>query len=150
MAAEVSFKDKGWNSIKKQLIELDKKFVYVGIQGANAKINRDGAPLVEIATWNHFGTEHIPERPFLTATIRFNKSQIKRRIATSIRLVTSGKATAKKAQIMLGEYVVGLVQDEIAAWVDPPNAESTVKAKGFNNPLIQTGTLRRSITFEVK
>lgn len=143
-------RDLGWNRIKREIIALDKMSVYVGIQGSNALKHSGDATLVEIATYNHFGTEKIPSRPFLTHAITANKSQIMRRISASVRVITSGAAKTEKQLALIGEYVVSLTQDEITAWADPPNAPATVKRKGFNNPLVWTGTLRRSVTYEVR
>ena len=41
------------------------------------------------------------------------------------------------------------MQEAISAGIDPPNAESTIKAKGSSTPLVDDGTLRQSITYVI-
>ena len=49
----------------------------------------------------------------------------------------------------LGAMAVGEVQKYVTELDTPPNAPSTIRQKGSSNPLINTGALRQSITYEV-
>jgi hypothetical protein len=42
------------------------------------------------------------------------------------------------------------LQNEIIAWDTPPNSPQTVEAKGFNDPLINTGKMLESVDFKVE
>jgi hypothetical protein len=50
----------------------------------------------------------------------------------------------------MGELIQGQLQDSIRDLQTPPNAASTVRKKGFNNPLIDHGDMLRQVNFEVK
>ena len=49
----------------------------------------------------------------------------------------------------VGAKAVGGVKSYMTALKEPPNALSTIKRKGSANPLIDTGELRRAITYKV-
>ena len=51
---------------------------------------------------------------------------------------------------LVGAQAVSNVQDTIRDLDDPPNAPSTIAAKGADNPLIDTGRMRQSITYVVE
>ena len=148
MAAEVYWKDKGWQKMARKLRSLQTKRLYVGLFAGDRY--PDGTEVVDVALWNHFGTERIPERPFISFTIESKEAAIKKQIAASVSLLTSGRSTAGQQLKLIGKYVTGLIQDEIEQWSSPPNAESTVKAKGFNDPLIETRRLKNSVTHRVR
>lgn len=109
------------------------------------------APLVsEVAFWNEFGTKTIPERSFLRATIKRNA---KRYIALErklLRKVVLGQLDLKKALGIVGVKAEGDVKKAIFRFKSPPNAKSTIKQKGFNDPLSFTSLLAQSIKHEVK
>lgn len=50
----------------------------------------------------------------------------------------------------MGEYIKGKLQGSIRELVDPPLAPSTIRAKGFAKPLIDTGHMLNSVDFEVE
>ena len=49
----------------------------------------------------------------------------------------------------IGMYVTREVKRTIARKSSPPNAAITVANKGFNNPLVDTGAMQRSIYWRV-
>jgi len=49
----------------------------------------------------------------------------------------------------LGSVAVGDVQRTIRDIKQPPNAPSTIRKKGSDNPLIDTGRLRQSIEYAI-
>ena len=161
--------DRGWNKIKTNLKALQYTEITVGIQGQEARLvdEESGASLADIAVYNHFGNKHIPERPFLQLALDNNKAEILKRFKGSLKLITEGKVNAPTQLDLLGAYLVGVIQQEITNLNNPPNADSTIKRKGHNNPLIggrlpykkrdgtqvhgQTGgRLRQSVTYEIR
>jgi hypothetical protein len=148
MAAEVFWKDKGWQKMARKLRSLQTKRLYVGLFAGDKY--PDGTDVVDVAMWNHFGTERIPERPFISFTIESREAAIKKRIAASVSLLTEGRSTAGQQLKLIGKYVSELIKREITLWDTPANAESTVKAKGFNDPLLETGKMRESVRHEVR
>lgn len=49
----------------------------------------------------------------------------------------------------MGQLMVGQLQGSIRELVSPPLAESTIKAKGFSKPLIDTAIMINSVSYEV-
>ena len=47
-----------------------------------------------------------------------------------------------------GQMVQGLIQIQIANTFTPPNAPSTIKKKGFNKPLVDTGVMLQSVSHQ--
>ena len=52
-----------------------------------------------------------------------------------------GMINAEQAIAMLGEWATGEIKKFIIHLQNPPNAPSTIKAKGSSSPLIDTGTM---------
>lgn len=106
--------------------------------------------IVQIAIWNHFGTSRgIPPRPFITIAMFKGRGAIRanlRKVAYSVTV--NGKPLAPELQ-KLGVYGAGLIQDQIASNMPPPNAPSTIAQKGSSGTLIDTGRMRQSITWEL-
>lgn len=145
--------------LAKMLRELGatQKHIAVGVLGAKAQAphkNEHGekseATVAQVAQWNSYGTSTIPARPFLTVAVARHARELlktQRRLATALVMQ---KIDLNRALGLLGAYAVGIVKQTIAEGVPPPNAESTIKMKGSSTPLINTGQLRNSITFELR
>lgn len=107
--------------------------------------------VVDRAIWNHYGTSRgIPARPFLLNAIRKNRSEYLRFLKASGAHILRGEMTLDTAMRQLGIMAQGDIQEEITNLRDPPNAPSTIKAKGSSNPLIDTGEMRSKVTWQVK
>ena len=50
---------------------------------------------------------------------------------------------------MMGELLAGQLRASIIAMKSPPNAPSTIRKKGFDDPLIDTGHMLNSVDFEI-
>ena len=106
--------------------------------------------ILDIATWNHFGTRTIPERPFLDNAMRDNRNAYRKAMKTSAKRLLLGETSMTAVLNKLGLFAQGHVQAEIVALRDPPNAPSTIKAKGSSSPLIDTGRMRQAVTYDVR
>jgi hypothetical protein len=148
--------DKGWDKIQRELKKLDKAFTKVGIQSDAGKSDDGKTDLVLIAATNEFGTDkagknknvRIPERSFVRAAMDNNKKKINSFIAELIGKVEDGKITAIRAVGLLGEMGEGLIKRRMTTLRTPPNAQSTIDAKGSSNPLIDKGNLRNAVRHE--
>lgn len=130
---------------------LDKlKDVIVGVlSGTGEHVNSDhGQTVAEIAWWNEFGTKRNPARPFLRPAIRENKLAISRLIKKLYKLVIENKIEPRRAEKLLALKVQTLIQKKITTLQSPPNAPMTVERKGSSSPLIDTGQLRQSISWD--
>jgi hypothetical protein len=102
---------------------------------------------LEVGTYNEFGTNTIPERSFIRAWVDSERAEILSDIKKAMLSVVKG-TPEDVALRRLAALWVGRVQKRMAG-LPPPNALSTVAAKGSNVTLIDTGELRGSIASKV-
>lgn len=136
----------------KGLSQLSKdRRVLVGIQKGegfhSGKLGKGSKQplLAEVGVWNHFGTSRIPPRPFLDVGVESVFPSLSSIVRSGIKNGEESKLIMER----LGAKAVGGVKSYMTALKDPPNATSTIKRKGSSNPLIDTGELRRAITYKV-
>ncbi|EAM6855285.1 DUF1073 domain-containing protein [Salmonella enterica] len=89
-------------------------------------------------------TVTIPPRPFFRKMIEHKSPEWGEKMATLLRANDFDTATAL---VYMGEHIKGQLQMFIRDWKRPPNAASTVRQKGFNNPLIETGHMVNSVDY---
>ncbi|PHM54537.1 hypothetical protein [Xenorhabdus sp. KK7.4] len=139
-------------SLEAKLREMEKLRVYVGVPASkNQRDDETGMSNVDIAAAQEFGVPgRVPERSFLRSTVNENKEKATAFLVDQIRetLQTNGDNTRPFA--LLGEKMVGEIQRKILAGIDPPLDPKTIKRKGSSKPLIDTGQLLQSITYEVR
>jgi len=146
--------------MEKYLTELDSDltFVDVGI------VARDGAKklppkengkmsditLAELATIHEFGTAMIPSRPFMRQTFDEQFSKLSKAADRLDRESLSGKMTRRAALQELGQMHRQEIQKNIGTKGKfVANRPATIKKKGSDNELVDTGHLRQSIDYEV-
>ena len=114
----------------------------------------NGMHVAFVAALNEFGTRkrdgsvHIPERPFFRNAIKKSENDVIQMLFNNVdprRMVVT-----EQIANMIGAKVQGNIQQEIADLKRPGNAPATIERKGFDNPLIHTGHMRRSVTYRVK
>ena len=122
----------------------------------------DGTPVAAVAAWNEFGTrtkggsQHIPERPFFRQALRKVRPDVSELVQDGInsRTMVVDDLLADR----LGGLVAGAVEENIARGKFQALAESTlyrrrtrtVNRTGSVKPLIDTGKMRTSVTWEAK
>ncbi len=131
----------------RELQKMTEMEVRVGFQGDEKY--EDGTTIAEVAAYNEFGSSDTPERPFMRQSFENHESELQTACDAANRLVSSG-GSADQALQQIGVVAKGLVQEEIVNGGFAPNAESTIKKKGSEQPLIDTGTMRQSVNFVVK
>lgn len=130
-----------------ELDKLKKLRVVVGYQQGQA-VSEDGVDLADIAMWNELGTSGAPPRPFMRKSVDENEEKIISFGQLQTKRLTKG-ATAQEILTALGVMQKGLVQEKIVDGDFEPNAPSTIKKKGSDKPLIDTGHMRRSVNFAI-
>lgn len=96
-------------------------------------------------------SQHIPRRSFLEMPLTLKMPEYYKKFGDQL-LKAIDEGNIKPVFINLGikgEQVVQLAFASRGFGIWDPNAESTVKRKGSNSPLIDTAQLRRSITSDV-
>lgn len=106
----------------------------------------DGTPVAMVAFENEFGTLYIPARPAFREMIEKNKDLIAEKFNV---LYEQTGFDAEKALELLGQYLKDELYESYNNWTEPPNASSTVKRKGFNKPLTDSGFMKDSADYEV-
>jgi len=147
----VKEKDLGYSQFK-EIWTNNKRdgFVKVGIVGGGSQYP-DGTSVADIAAFNEFGTDSIPERPFMRQTIESNSNRIKQTAKKLLTGVVSLKMSKKDALGKLGVLVSGLMKSQIVNGQFAELSPSTLKKKTpKTKPLIDTGQLRSSIDWEIE
>lgn len=131
-----------------ELNKLQRMEVHVGFQSGEVSYE-GGADLVEIAAYNEYGTSETPARPFMQQSWENHEDELKQLCQQAYNIVTNG-GTAEEACRVIGVAGVGIIQKEIVEGSFEPNAESTIRKKGSDRPLIDTGQMRQSVKYVVK
>lgn len=105
----------------------------------------DGEFVASVAYKNEYGNPRIPPRPFFRGAI-FNNSDKWGDLA----LKFFKRADSETALGMLGESIRGDIIRSIDKTNTPPNSPVTIARKGSSKPLVDTGLLRASVTFQLK
>lgn len=143
-------KDLGHGKVVGESKRLKGSFVEIGVHEAQGGETYEDsqATIAEVAFWNEFGTINSPERSFLRSTIDENRPELEGLTAKLLGEVMAGKIDTKKALDKLGFKIQQLVKKKILDFTDPANSAATIERKGFNNPLVDSRRLWRSIAFE--
>jgi hypothetical protein len=137
-------RDKGFKHIVKQLRIADNAKVSIGFRGDKTH-DESNTRIVDIATYNEYGTDTIPARPFLSGNHDEKRKQYQADIKKRFSAILTGSTVAQELS-QFGEFVVGDVKMFITNLDTPPNAPYTIeKKRGADNPLIDTGTMRNAV-----
>lgn len=133
----------------RELAELE---VRVGFQrgqtGSTSDDDRPRADLVDIAMWNELGTVNIPSRPFMRDSADKHIAAINHMLAAQKDALLEG-ATAREILNTIGLFQQDLMQTEIEQGDFVANASATIKKKGSDKPLIDTGTMKNSVHYYI-
>ena len=123
--------------------------VDVGIIDAGSHVDGD-LTVASIGFINEFGQGIIPERSFMRSTIQAEKRKIIILQKKLLKQIVLGAMSQDKALGLIGEFLSDKIRQKIVKIRSPKNADSTLIAKApKTNPLINTGQLKNSITYEV-
>ena len=103
------------------------------------------------ANFNEYGGGNTPSRPFFRTALNNNRKYIKEQLKELLGKVATGKITGEIALKSIGLEVQGLIQDSIKNGNWEENSDSTIVAKnGIGQPLIDTGSMLRAVSFEIR
>jgi hypothetical protein len=112
--------------------------------------------LADLAYWHEYGLPNrktksgapnpLPARPVIAFTLRTQRGFIQKSLRTRLRLAKgkNPRISLNASMQRLGDKIVELLRREYLVWRKIKNADRTVEAKGFNNPLVWTGLLAKS------
>lgn len=154
LTASVTRIDHGMDAFRKRLevMRLHKSYVKAGVLG-NGK-HRDGKiSNAELASIHEYGLGNVPARPFIGPPFRVHKP-------TYLQLLRDGYSKAmknnspegfRKLLALVGQKMVADIRNYVTqgSGIPPPLALATTQRKGSSRPLVDTGQLVNSISYEV-
>ena len=158
---------RGDSSVRENFIEAMK-----GLQGADLQVgffpsakysDKSSTPVAYVAAIHEFGSpsQGIPPRPFFRPTIANRKKQWSAAIEHFAKRLLIGEGTPEQYLEQLGLAVAGDIKKTISKIKTPALSPRTIKAKrrklaakgldagNLNKPLVETGLLIGSLTYEV-
>jgi hypothetical protein len=143
------------NGAKKFLQQLRPARVRVGVMsddGAKPKQGRSGGVAVDtvadVATMHEFGIG-VPRRSFIADWADEALSAAQGRLRKAAQRIAKGGDEALELE-RFGLWAQGEIQKRMSKGIPPALSPVTIARKGADIPLIDTGQLRSSITYEVK
>lgn len=103
-----------------------------------------GETVASVASINIHGNGRIPPRNFINECRSDLKEKQKEFVREYVRNYFRNKNTDNLVK-ELGITSANLLRTSVIELKDPPNAQATIKRKGFDDPLIHTGLLRDTI-----
>ena len=104
-----------------------------------------GEYVAQVAYWNEYGTTLSPPRPFFRNAIK-DKSKEWLELFRETQFKTKDMF---KSLSIVGTIAKDDIFTSITDLSSPPNAPYTIKKKGSSNPLIDTGLMRNSVSYEI-
>ena len=137
-----------------QMEKAKRSVVKVGlpIEKVGSKIYGPGLTIITVGAWHEYGFGNNPVRSFLRVPFAKNAKKINEFIARQFNDVCFKGVSTDKALNLVGVYTVNISKDAFKTSNDgewQANAPETIFRKGSSKPLIDTGTLRNSITWVV-
>ena len=132
---------------------LKSKGVKVGLPASVGAKMHDESDLsvAAIGAIHEFGSpaRNIPERSFIRTTVQEEQNNIKKLFKKEAEKLMDGEQDVDGMLGIVGAYISAKIKKKITDIKTPPNAEATVEAKGSSNPLIDSGQMRQSVTWEI-
>lgn len=151
----VTIKDNGANALLKHLRDAaaHPRTVKVGVLADRPKNEHGGGSgamsLIEVAAVHEFGTDTVPQRSFIRATVDEHRTEIDALETALMAQIVRGEITEEQALNLLGAKIASWMQARIAQGIPPELKPETIARKGSSKPLIDTGQLRSSLSFLV-
>jgi hypothetical protein len=134
--------------------EVGTSHAEIGVLGGTHTDKESGKTfdMADLAIVHEFGRDdgHIQERSFLRSSLEENKKTYKKQLAFFLRQAFRGEISYSDVLEKLGAVAAGGAQKKILDGPFKPLKEATIKRKGSSKPLIDTGQLLQSITWDVK
>lgn len=121
--------------------------IFDDMPAANGRLS-----LASLLAINEFGTRdgHVPERPAVQTTFYREEDKYAGLMGQAITDALAGTRSLDTSMRRIGEVVAADIKKTIAWMVPPDNAPNTIRKKGFNHPLVETATMSRAITYQVR
>lgn len=107
----------------------------------------DGTSVPMVAALNEFGSGKTPARPFFRQMVAAKSGEWPEAVGN---LLKANDFDAAKTLAQAGSAISGQLRQSIVDFNSVPLAASTIKAKGFDKQLVDTGVMSNSVDFVVK
>ena len=138
----------------KNLEKAKRGHIAVGLpaEEVGGTVYDDGQTVVQVGAQHEFGAG-VPRRSFLRTPFAVKKDDMDKAVAKQFKDVFERGKTAEKALGLIGTVAVNISKGAFTTrgygeW--PDITDDTKDAKGSSQVLIDTGTLRNSITYVVR
>lgn len=127
-------------------------YIVVGFPKEKQNPYPDGQSVADVAYINEYGSQsqHIPSRPFMRGAMSRNNDKYAKLLKISTKKILDSKSTKEKELLKLGLEAKNDIQEEISRIRTPKNSSKTIKAKKSDKPLIDTGHMRQSVSYELR
>lgn len=159
---EVKDIDRGFKRLKKDIKKQNKAEILIGIFGGTSNPLRktEAFTIPQYAAVQEFGTRDgkIPARSFMRSTFDDNLRKYIRLIAKKEKMVVSGKISLRRMFNEIGIVISSDIKKKITRGPFEPLSQATLKIRKSrvksglisSKPLIDTGTMRNAVLFELK
>ena len=143
--------DLGWKQIKRNLMSLNNTSVSNGFPSGGKTSGRYSMEeLASVAFENEFGTSTTPKRSFLRSSFDSNLQSTKEAIRKNIILLEKNVIGANSVLTNLGKFSVRQIKQKIRFGRFKKLSPITVRKKGHDVPLLETGQMFNSVQFKIK
>lgn len=157
MTSRVQIRDMGLADLRRDLADLRALKISAGVQGAKGDAQHpgaDGLTVAELAAIHEYGSADglIPPRPFLRHTAEKNRAKFREALRLGVSDVIDRRATPLQAFAKVGALMSAAIVasiDRANDWATP-NAPATIRRKGHDRVLRDSGVLRSSQTWQVR
>ena len=134
-----------------KIAELKGLSVVVGVT-AKSNARSDGLTNADLAMIHEFGSpaHNIPERSVLRKPLINNAEAVANLAKNAIGKFIAGEMSLETALGYVGEEAKGISKEAVTNGISPALKPATIKHKKSSKPLIDTGQLLNSITYEVR
>ena len=139
----------------KNLEKAKSGYIAVGLpsEEVGGKVYGDGMTVLQVGAIHEYGAGNNPRRSFLRTPFAVKKADMDKAIAQQFKDVFERGKKAETALGLIGTVAVNISKGAFTTrgygeW--PDISQATKDAKGSSQILIDTGTLRNSITYVVR
>lgn len=144
---------KVWDKMRRNLLRGNTRAVNIGWWHSR---HPTGVPVAQVASYNEEGhytgrNAYSPPRPFLRINFmgKIKSGEWVKQYYSDIDKIAKGVLSWRDFNRRLSKELKETLQKEILEWNKPMNSPYTVAIKGFNDPLIHTGTMYDSIKTKI-
>lgn len=111
------------------------------------KNNPGGTSVATVAAIHEFGApaSNIPARPFIRPTVKEQKDNWTKIVASRLPAVARGEMSAFDVLDLVGRQAAADIKETISKVNSPPLKPATIARKGSAKPLIDTGYMLASV-----